>query len=98
MPSKVKDSKLWWQGPRWLSCEPREWPVSKVQEKDSRVSEEEKKKAGLLRQQDQRRDIYQVVDLSRHSKLVSYRMRIQTGFRVPSFTYRVRRTFSKMVS
>ena len=65
----MKDRKIWWEGPKWLSGDRDGWPKN-FQVKDSvEVSEERKKTATAMTVTEEVTGLSQVVDINRFSKL-----------------------------
>ena len=65
----MKDSKRWWEGPKWLSGDREGWPKN-IQVKESfEVSEERKKAAIAMTVTEGVTGLSQVVDINRFSKV-----------------------------
>jgi len=67
--SELKDSKLWWEGPNWLSGDRECWPTNFQVRESVEVSEERKKAAIAMTVTEELTGLSQVVDINRLSKL-----------------------------
>ena len=67
--SELKDSKLWWEGPKWLSGDRECWPTNFQVRESVEVSEERKKTAIAMTVTEELTGLSQVVDINRFSKL-----------------------------
>ena len=69
--SELRDSKLWWEGPKWLREEKETWPNNEPLEDLNEVSEERKKAIVLTTSvaEKESESVSKVIDINRFSKL-----------------------------
>ena len=67
--SELKDSKLWWEGPKWLSGDREGWPTTFQVKESAEVSEERRKTAIAMTVTEELAGLSEVVDINRFSKL-----------------------------